>query len=58
MFSNFNQAFFFPFSADLALAAFLRLLRIITTLRKLPTTAEPINIRMTGIRIAQTRGGK
>lgn len=29
-----------------------------TTLRKEPTTAEPNKTRMTGIRIAQTRGGK
>ena len=56
--SNFDQAFFFPFSAALALAVFFLLLRIITTPRKLPTTAEPIRIRITGIRMAQTRGGK
>jgi NAD-dependent dihydropyrimidine dehydrogenase PreA subunit len=29
-----------------------------TTLKKLPTTAPPNNRRMTGILIAQTRGGK
>jgi hypothetical protein len=29
-----------------------------TTLKKLPTTAIPRRMRMTGIRIAQTRGGK
>lgn len=29
-----------------------------TIARKLPTTAVPINVRMTGIRMAQTRGGK
>lgn len=29
-----------------------------TTLRKEPTIAEPNKTRMTGIRIAQTRGGK
>jgi hypothetical protein len=40
------------------LAAFLRLLRIMTTLRKEPTTAQPSRIRITGMRIAQTRGGK
>ena len=53
-----NQAFFFPASTALAFAAFFRLLRIITTLKKLPTTAEPKSIRMTGMRMAQTRGGK
>jgi hypothetical protein len=42
----------------LALAAFLLLLLIITILRKDPTTAEPSKVRMTGIRMAQTRGGK
>jgi hypothetical protein len=50
------QAFFF--AAAFALAAFFLLLRIITMLRKEPTTAEPSRIRMTGMRIAQTRGGK
>jgi hypothetical protein len=45
-------------AAALALAAFFLLLRIITTLRKDPTTAEPRRIRMTGMRMAQTRGGK
>lgn len=49
-------AFFLP--AALAFAALFLLLRIITTLKKEPTTAEPSNIRMTGMRIAQTRGGK
>lgn len=29
-----------------------------TTLRKEPTTAEPSKTRITGIRMAQTRGGK
>lgn len=29
-----------------------------TTLRKEPTTAEPSRTRMTGMRMAQTRGGK
>jgi hypothetical protein len=29
-----------------------------TTLRKDPTTAEPRRMRMTGMRMAQTRGGK
>ena len=41
-----------------AFAAFLRLLRTMTTLRKLPTTAPPSSSRMTGMRMAQTRGGK
>jgi hypothetical protein len=36
----------------------LRLLRIITKLRKLPTTAPPSRSKMTGMRMAQTRGGK
>ncbi len=47
--------FFFP--AAFALAAFFLLLRIITTLKKDPTTAEPKSTRMTGMRMAQTRGG-
>jgi hypothetical protein len=34
------------------------LLRTITTLKKLPTTAPPSSRRMTGMRMAQTRGGK
>ena len=42
----------------LALAAFFLLLLIMTMLKKDPTTAEPSKVRMTGIRIAQTRGGK
>lgn len=41
-----------------AFAAFFRLLRTITILKKLPTTALPRRIRMTGMRIAHTRGGK
>jgi len=49
-------AFFFP--AALALAAFFLLLRIITMPRNDPTTADPRSVRITGIRIAQTRGGK
>ena len=52
-----DQAFFLP-AAAAALAAFLRLLRIMTTLRKEPTTAQPSSTRITGRRIAQTRGGK
>jgi hypothetical protein len=50
------QAFFFP--AAFAFAALFLLLRIMTTLRNEPTTAEPSKMRITGIRIAQTRGGK
>lgn len=42
----------------LALAAFFLLLLIITMLRKDPTTAEPSKVSMTGMRMAQTRGGK
>ncbi len=52
------QAFFFPAPTAFAFAAFFRLLLIMTILKKLPTTAEPSRIRITGIRIAQTRGGK
>ena len=48
----------FFFAAAFALAAFFRLLRIMTTLRNEPTTAHPQRSRMTGIRIAHTRGGK
>jgi len=51
-----NYAFFF--AAALALAALFLLLRIMTMLRKEPTTAEPRRMRITGMRIAQTRGGK
>ena len=47
-----SHAFFFN------LTAFFLLLRIMTIPRKLPTTAQPRRIRMTGMRIAQTRGGK
>jgi hypothetical protein len=42
----------------LAFAAFFLLLRIMTTPRKEPTTAEPTRRRMTGMRMAQTRGRK
>lgn len=45
-------------AAAFAFAAFFLLPRIMTTLRKEPTTAEPSRIRMTGMRTAQTRGGK
>jgi hypothetical protein len=41
-----------------AFAAFFLLLRTITTLKKLPTTAPPSSRRITGMRMAQTRGGK
>ena len=53
-----STLFHFFLMVALALAAFLRLLRIMTTLRKEPTTAQPSRIRMTGIRMAQARGGK
>ena len=55
--ANYAHAFFFA-AADLAFAAFFRLLRIITMPRKDPTTADPNSVRITGIRIAHTRGGK
>lgn len=48
---------FFLLAAAFALAAFFRLLRIMTMLRKEPTTIEPSSKMITGIRIAQTRGG-
>jgi hypothetical protein len=51
---SFLQVAFFCF----ALSAFFRLLRIMTTERKLPTTVVPRMRRMTGRRIAQTRGRK
>lgn len=53
-----HQLYAFFFAAALAFAAFFLLLRIMTTPRKDPTTAEPTRRRMTGIRMAQTRGGK
>jgi hypothetical protein len=40
------------------LAAFFLLLLIMTRDKNDPTTAQPKRIRMTGIRMAQTRGGK
>lgn len=49
---------FFFAAAALALAAFFLLLLIMTTPRKEPTTAEARRMRMTGMRTAQTRGGK
>lgn len=48
----------FFFAEALAFAAFFLLLRIITIPKNEPTTAEPRIVRITGIRIAQTRGGK
>jgi hypothetical protein len=53
-----TSAYAFFLAAALALAAFFLLLRIMTTLRKEPTTAQPRRMRMMGMRIAQTRGGK
>lgn len=54
------QPFFFPAAAAAAFpfAVFFRWLWIMTMLRKLPTTATPNRMRITGMRIAQTRGGK
>ena len=55
------QAFVSPFYEAffcLALSAFFRLLLIMTTERKLPTTVVPRMMRMTGMRMAQTRGRK
>lgn len=54
--TSYAHAFFFV--AAFALAAVLRLLRIMTMLKKEPTMAEPRRRRMTGMRIAQTRGRK
>jgi hypothetical protein len=48
----------FFLAAAFALAAFFLLLRIMTTLRKEPTTAEARRMRMTGMRMAHSRGGK
>ena len=45
-------------AAARALAAFFLLLLIMTIARNVPTTADPRSVRMTGIRMAQTRGGK
>jgi len=51
--------FYFVFfaAAALAFAAFFLLLLIMTMARNVPTTADPRRVRMTGILIAQTRGG-
>ena len=46
------------FAAAFALAAFFRLLLIMTIPINVPTTAEPSSVRMTGMRMAHTRGGK
>lgn len=46
------------FFACAALSAFFLLLLIMTLARKLPTTVLPSRIRITGMRMAQTRGGK
>jgi hypothetical protein len=48
---------FFALAAR-AFAAFLRLLLIMTIPRNDPTIAEPSSVKITGILIAQTRGGK
>ena len=54
-----NSFAYFDFfdTAALAFAAFFLLLLIMTIAKKLPTTAEPSKVRITGIRIAHTRGG-
>lgn len=57
-FARVDSIYAFFFRAAFALAAFFLLLLIITTLKKDPTTAEANRIRITGILIAQTRGGK
>lgn len=56
--SNMNVYLVFFAAAALAFAAFFRLLLIMTIPKKDPTTAEPNNVSITGIRMAQTRGGK
>jgi hypothetical protein len=48
----------YAFFAAFAFNAFFLLLRIMTRERNEPTTAEPRRMRMTGMRMAQTRGGK
>ena len=50
------QVFFL--AAAFAFAAFFLLLLIITIPINVPTTAEPSSARITGMRMAQTRGGK
>lgn len=53
---SFAYEVFFAFAAR-ALITFFRLLLIITMLKNDPTTADPSSVRITGILIAQTRGG-
>jgi hypothetical protein len=48
----------YAFFACLLFKAFFLLLLIMTTERNEPTTAEPRRMRMTGMRMAQTLGGK
>ena len=50
------QVFFL--AAAFAFAAFFLLLLIITIPINVPTTAQPSSARITGMRMAQTRGGK
>jgi hypothetical protein len=45
-------------AAACAFAAFLRLLLIMTIERNDPTIVDASSVRMTGMRMAQTRGGK
>jgi hypothetical protein len=56
--ASFSSYFVFFAAAARAFAAFFLLLLIITMARNVPTTAEARRVRITGIRIAQTRGGK
>ena len=53
-----SALFYFDFFAAFAFAAFFLLLLIITIAKNDPTTVDASNVRMTGIRIAQTRGRK
>ena len=53
----FQLYFVFLAAAALAFAAFFLLLLIMTSARNVPTTDDPRSVRITGIRIAQTRGG-
>jgi hypothetical protein len=55
--SSIRYEVFFVLAAR-AFAIFFLLLLIITMLRNEPTTAEPSNVKITGILIAQTLGGK
>jgi hypothetical protein len=56
--ASFSPYFVFFAAAARAFAAFFLLLLIMTMARNVPTTAEARRVRITGIRIAQTRGGK